>query len=51
MKKLIDIIWSLWATVKAIRKHGLNKALSEVEKELHNERMKYWKITGKHPDS
>jgi len=51
MKKLIDIIWSFWAASRAIRKHGLDKALSEVRKELHSGRMKYWKVTGKHPDS
>ena len=50
MKKLSDILWSCWATFKVIKKYGVNRALEEVEKELHNERIKYWKLTGKHPD-
>ena len=50
MKKLANILWSLWATFRAVKKYGVNKALEEVEKELHNERIKYWKLTGKHPD-
>ena len=48
MAKIKDIIWSIVMTVSAIRKYGVYDAYIRIIKELHEERLKYWKNTGKH---
>ena len=48
MAKIKDIIWSIVMTVSAIRKYGVHDAHTRITKELHEERLKYWKNTGKH---
>ena len=47
--KIKNIIWSIYMTIKLIRKHGVSGAEAEITRQLNKERMKYWRLTGKHP--